>query len=170
MLELKKERLLEYYKNQGLTERQIKNRMKKEELKEEEEKNQRKVKEMTINIEWKKSPTWGFCPKAYAKIEYEDGYGESETHRASGCGYDKESTVIADVFNETLKYKLWDLAENKDIDRKKVPYGIRLDDEYYHYFEGGVGTSCYYRIVEFLGGEMIHVADGKTFDVYSVRF
>ena len=170
MLELKKERLLKYYEGQGLTQRQIKNRIKKEELKEEEEKNQRKVEEMSINIEWKKSPTWGYCPRAYAKIKFNDGFGESETYKASGYGYDKESTVIADIFNEVLKYKLWDLAANENLDRKEIPYGIVLNDEFNHYYEGGVGVSCYYNIVKFLGGNMEHIANGKTFDVYSIKF
>lgn len=170
MLEVKKERLLKGYEKEGLTQRQINNRLKKVELEEEGEKNQRRVKEMTINIEWKKSRTWGNCPKASANITYVDGYGHSEEHRASGCGYDKKSTVIAAVFNECLKYKLWEITADDKLDRKKVPYGIRLDDEYNHRFEGGVGTSCYYEIVKFLGGEMREIASGKTFDVYSIKF
>lgn len=34
------------------------------------------------------------------------------------------------------------------------------------YFEGGVGTSCYYSIAEFIGGKFENISSGKTFDVY----
>ena len=97
-----------------------------------------------------------------------DGY------TCSGCGYDKESTVIAQIFNEFLKYKLYDetlrskwMAKNnfyKDEDSK--PYGVHLPGEYTPYYDGGIGTNCYYRIAEYIGGVFEHVASGKMFDVY----
>jgi hypothetical protein len=40
-----------------------------------------------INVEWKKSPTWGLCPSIRSG-------GEKIAH-ASGCGYCKLSTVLA---------------------------------------------------------------------------
>jgi len=168
MLEIKRESLIKGYKNEGLTDRQIKNRLKKEEQKEQDEKNQAPVKEITITIEWYKSRTWGFCPKAEARIIYKDGtHGYINGYKASGCGYDKESTVIANICNDTLKYLLWNV---KSEDRKKAPYGLGFSDEYSHYFEGGVGTSCYFRIVEFLDGKMEHITSGNKFDVYKIIF
>ena len=35
-------------------------------------------------------------------------------------------------------------------------------------FEGGVGVSCYYQILEYIGLKFTHVANGKTFDVYKI--
>ena len=62
---------------------------------------QKPVKSMTISIEWKKSRMWGANPSATAKIQHQDGtYSSIGPFTCSGCGYDKESTVIAEVFNE----------------------------------------------------------------------
>ena len=130
----------------------------------ESEKNQRPVKSITIKIEWKKSRMWGNNPFCEAEVHFQDGtFERSPVYTCSGCGYDKESTVIADVFNNYLKYKLHDpelIAKFKG-----EPYGMYCDNDRKGY-NGGVGTSCYYRIAEFIGGKFINVASGKTFDVY----
>lgn len=140
----------------------------------EQEKNQKPVKSITINIEWKKSRTWGSNPRCEAEVRYKDGdYSRSPVYTASGCGYDKESTVIADVFNDYLKYKLYqkiNLLQTKKVNANgepnpKYPYGLR-EWEGKCYYEGGIGTSCYYRIAEFIGGKFEHISEGKTFDVY----
>lgn len=138
----------------------------------EQEKLQRPVKEITISIEWKKSRTWGYNPYATAEVRFkENEHGQSsfehhEGFACSGCGYDKESTVIAQIFNQFLKYKLYRMTKKK---KEKKPYGIRFwSDNGIEscYFEGGVGTSCYYAISEFLYGKFEKIASGKTFDVY----
>ena len=138
----------------------------------EREKNQKPVKSLKITIEWRKSRTWGSCPHAEAVIVYHDGTSERRGgYTASGCGYDKESTVIAEIFNDFLKYKLWEiyiaqLANKEDPDGQRAqPYGV-TNGEYYKYYNGGVGTSCYYAISEYIGGKLVNVASGKTFDVY----
>lgn len=70
----------------------------KEIAKIEAEKNQKPVKRLTINIEWVKSRTWGHNPHATAEVEFHDGtFTRRDGFRASGCGYDKESTVVADI-------------------------------------------------------------------------
>lgn len=167
MKQAKIERLTNYYMGQeGMTQRKLVNRLKKEEQKEQAERGQKSVKEISITVEWKRSATWGNCPQATASIRYESGaYSTLETRTITGCGYDKESTAVAELLNQTLKYKLW---EREDQDNSKAPYGIRLDFNYNPYFEGGVGVSCYYDIAKFLGGEMKHTASGKKFDVYTI--
>ena len=172
-----------------MTEEQKKLRREAKELKRElqrieNEKNQLPVDSITITIEWKKSRTWGANPHCEARIAFKNGhFVRSETFTASGCGYDKESTVIADVFNAYLKYKLWaktiEQCARQDYDWKEkggAPYGVsagtyswREGDSSrieYRSFSGGIGTSCYYKIAEFLGGKFEHVAGGSTFDVY----
>jgi hypothetical protein len=126
----------------------------------EAEKNQNPIKEIKFSIEWKKSRTWGYNPHLEAQAIHKDGAVSYFNCTASGCGYDKESTVIADAFNELLKYKLYNIenTENK-------PYGIYLDNDY-KAFSGGIGTDCYYKISEHIGGKFEKVASGKTFDAY----
>jgi len=148
----------------------------------EAEKAQRPVKELTISIEWKKSRMWGNNPKAEVRVSYHGGgYDYKDGYTASGSGYCKESTVIADIFNDFLKYKLWnktiEQCKRKDYKWKEengAPYGISAgiyNDSYgneveYRSFSGGIGTNCYKAIGEFIGGKFENIASGKTFDVY----
>ena len=126
----------------------------------EAEKNQNPIKEIKFSIEWKKSRTWGHNPHLEAQAIHKDGAVSYFNCTASGCGYDKESTVIADAFNEFLKYKLYQLET-----AEALPYGIRLNENYKG-FSGGIGVECYYKICEHIGGKFEKVASGKTFDAY----
>lgn len=137
------------------------------------EKSQKPVKEIVFTIEWKRSQTWGYNPALEAEIRFKDGsYERSRIYRASGCGYDKESTVIAECFNEYLKYKLWAMpleslkGGNGSLDSGKAPYGIHLYSESRPHFGGGIDTNCYYSIGQYIGGKFESVSSGKTFNVY----
>ena len=148
----------------------------------EAEKTQRPVKELTISIEWKKSYSWGSNPHAQVRVSYHNGgYEFKEGYTCSGCGYDKESTVVAEIFNDFLKYKLWnktiEQCERKDYKWKEEngsPIGISAgtyknsygNEIEYRSYNGGIGTNCYNNISEFIGGKFEHIASGKTFDVY----
>lgn len=169
-----------------LTEEQkLQKKQKKEHLKDlqkiENEKNQFPVKEMTITIQWKNNRTWGSNPHCEASISFYNGkYEKSKNYTCCGSGYDKLSTVVADVFNDYLKYKLW----NKTIEQCKradyswkekggAPYGISAGtyknnegEVEYHYFNGGIGIDCYFAIGEFIGGKFECLASGKTFNVF----
>ena len=141
----------------------------------EAERNQKPVKSITINIEWVRSRTWGWNPNAEACVEYQDGSFERVGGiKCSGCGYDKASTVIADIFNRFLKYKLynsealdaaWIAKHNYSDSEKPRPYGIYIRDAWRDY-AGGIGASCYKAISEYIGGTWEHVASGKSFDCY----
>lgn len=142
----------------------------------ESEKNQPEVKSITITIEWKKSRTWGANPHAKAEVHFKDGnsgpwktgFLRADGFTCSGCGYDKESTVIAEIFNRFLKYKLYRELIPVDTwlngEKGKLPYGIYTGN--WRSFAGGIGTDCYYSIAQAIGGKFDHVASGKTFDVY----
>ena len=119
-----------------------------------------------IDVEWKRSYTWGWCPRASMRWEDANGgwhYIENAGH-ASGCGYDKHSAAVAKALNhfKNLRYAI----RNKDF--KKAPYGICKSEYTYCYFEGGVGMSCYPRIMDWLGYEMKHVADSQTYDKWVI--
>lgn len=139
-----------------------------------EEKNQKPVKKMTITIEWVRSRTWGMNPKASAEVEFHDGsFGRSEGHRCSGCGYDKASTVVAEIFNKFLKYKLYGPVHetryhlNGEVQTR--PYGVSGPQAERKGYAGGIGISCYPAIAAYIGGTFERVADGKTFDVFVYR-
>jgi len=165
-------------KKQRLEDRRAARKQEAEQSRIEAEKNQRPVKCLTITIEWKKSRMWGNNPHAEAKVEYwpvkgQDTYDRRGGFTASGCGYDKESTVIAEVFNFYMKYKLWAMSVDKirggmgSGDKGPAPYGINVFENGNHrYYAGGIGTSCYGPISEFIGGKWTRLASGKTFDVY----
>lgn len=145
------------------------------------EKNQKPIESMTVTIEWKKSRMWGHNPTAEAEIRFKDGtFKRSASYNCSGCGYDKESTVLAYAFNDYLLYKLYTKRKWTDsINGEKTnhPYGV------YYYsgktgetyesghitkprYNGGVGVSCYRDIGKFIGGKFEKIASGRTFDVY----
>ena len=119
-----------------------------------------------IEVEWRDNRTWGWCPRA--TMFWEDAL--HHLHRmdgsayASGCGYDKHSTVLAECLNtfKNLRYAV----RNKNF--KKSPCGIYKSNYTYCYFEGGVGAECYPRIMEWLGYDMKHVAHGKTYDKWVI--
>lgn len=124
--------------------------------------NMRPVQSITIQIEWKKSRVWGRNPHAVASVAFHDGTFEmSKTYKASGCGYDKASTVVADIFNEYLKYKL--LEPGLPAER---PYGVHVNEKF-AFFDGGIGISAYRAISEYIGGKWHEVANGTNFDVYT---
>ena len=131
-------------------------------------KNQKPVNKIVISIEWKKSRTWGSNPHAEATIQHKDGSYSYGFAKCSGCGYDKESTVIADIFNNFLRYKLFNplTSINGGYQDNGKPYGIYLDTTYPHY-SGGIGTNCYYDIAKAIGGKFEHTARGKSFDVFT---
>lgn len=129
---------------------------------------QKPVRSITITIEWVKSRTWGSNPHAIASVTFKDGtFKRNEGYTCSGCGYDKESTVIAQIFNDFLAYKFHNAAI-RAADKTSVPYGMYLKrEDWVDSYEGGVGTDCYTRgIADFIGGTFKRTANGKTFDVY----
>jgi hypothetical protein len=50
----------------------------------------------SVSIDWKKSRTWGWCPRAYVNIA-----GKQYTSYAGGCGYDKLSSAVASAMSES---------------------------------------------------------------------
>ena len=85
-----------------------------------------RLKEIEINIEWNKSRTWGYCPRATAYYTTFTGkYGKVSAY-ATGCGYDKASQVVADCLNQIGRGMIW--ARRKT--RKPIPYGINISKDY----------------------------------------
>jgi len=151
------------------------NQIARELAKIESEKNQKHVNELTISIEWKKSRTWGSNPHAEVAVEFHDGTFERRSgYKCSGCGYDKASTVVAEIFNDFLMYKLYETKRpwSEYLNGKVVdfPYGVYmpgyLREGSRPMYNGGIGISCFKNISKFIGGKFETVASGKTFDVF----
>ena len=148
----------------------------------------RDLVELVINVEWKRNRAWGNNPTAEVIVVGEGTY----TGHASGCGYDKQSAAVAEALNQSpaVRKALYRLKENGLNDRpaegralnpfhpdptREAPvssnsicgygagYGILP------YFEGGVGVSCFWSILEKCGFTVKGVASGRMFDAYTVE-
>lgn len=132
-----------------------------------------------VTVEWTRGGTYG--PQVAAVLL---GAFTSRTgKRTSGCGYDKESTAIADVLNQTPEVlhlffdRLESGLESGEIDsanfRESIKavfgYGVGLYSSPDCFFDGGVGTSCYAKNFAAVGWEAEKVASGKGFDVWEFR-
>ena len=127
---------------------------------------QRKVKRLDIIITWSRGSMQAMQTQAEANIEYIDGWGSLETSKTGGWGYDKESTTMAELLNKAIRYMIVDKKENK-----KAPYGVTIrNDIFNNRFNGGVGVSCYYSIIKYLGGTMKNTVNTKTSNVYTITF
>ena len=132
---------------------------------------QPKLKSLTITIEWRKSRMWGWNPYATGEAITSEGYRLVGWAKASGCGYCKRSTVIADLFNQFLRHKLYDSAVLKRLAIRK-PYGMSFPKDGQKWlacFDGGIGEGCYLQISEAIGGTWEQVANGKHVDVYQYK-
>lgn len=92
-----------------------------------------------LTVEWVKNRTWGMCPR----IEWR---GEIVS-RATGCGYCKESTVLADALRH--------LATDDDSMRSV-------------WRTGGCGPESTIKALEMLGWTLKRIASTKTTDTYSI--
>jgi hypothetical protein len=120
------------------------------------------IKSLTISITWCRSATWGRNPAAECKAITTEGHHlNSPIFRASGCGYDKESTVITEAFNHFLRYRLYFPLTLSSLRKNEKPYGMARN-----YYEDGIGTEGYYAISNAIGGTFEKVASGRTFDVF----
>ena len=109
-----------------------------------------------IDIEWRKSRTWGMLPSA----DVWAGGCHTEARLTGGCGFDKESTVTADCFNDNPAFaRISDNAKT---------YGY-----YFDYcgarFEGAVGFDCHRTIIERAGYELTGQFHPSTADGYRFR-
>ena len=125
------------------------------------------VLRLRIHVQWKRSATWGRNPHAHYSCHFQDGTYTSGEETCSGCGYDKESTVIASIFDHCVSGMLWRKTRKKS-SLKNKPYGIYMGR--FPYFDGGIGTNCYITITKWLGGKWERVDYGKDYDSYEITF
>jgi hypothetical protein len=124
-----------------------------------------------ISVEWYKSRTWGYCPRAEVRLYLKDTDGRSSFEllegKASGYGYDKLSAAIAQAVNKSEAFCQF-LAEN---------YAYAIADQYgiavrngKASFSPGVGVECFNRFAKNNGSqEPIHKS-GKMYDAIEWKF
>lgn len=133
-----------------------------------------------IAVEWVKNSYWGNNPHATATSNNGTTYG-----KASGCGYDKQSTAVAEALNANpsalrMLYEAAEkaLTEGNQPTRQGLAAGcvswcdvLGYGSGYslLPYFEGGVGVSCFDEIFRRCGYSFRYGASSKYFDSYSVN-
>lgn len=154
--------------NEYKTERGLRNHLAKVNACYENRANQKDVLRMTIKINWKRNRKYGNNdPHASYYLTYQDGTEDySSGYSCNGGGYDKESTVVLNIFNVVLSGMLW----RKRNSRKEKPYGVYCEKNSFPHFGWGIGMSSVEYIVEWLGGKMKHTAWTDDFDQYDINF
>lgn len=148
--------------------------------------------DLVISVEWRTSRMWRANPKAFTNY----GFTGSSI---GGCGYDKQSTAVAEALNSHLPLIKLMCAKKEEIlkkhkgekhtreyreddgakiTRKELKSDHDLTREYLGYgsgysiipyFEGGVGTGSHESICRNIGLEMRHVSNMKSSDVFIVE-
>lgn len=122
------------------------------------------VQSIAIHIEWKRSATWGKNPHASVIVNHANRY----TGSASGCGYDKRTTAIANAAGQsaTLQKMIFALKESALQTGDFTPHAV---GECYGmpYFAAGVGMSSYRELFRRCGlTAEVDNESGKNFDTY----
>lgn len=121
------------------------------------------VRYLSIICEWWRSSTWGMCPSVETRS------GEYHIGGASGCGYDKLSSAIAQALNQDKRVlkRLYTLAEKGLRQGKKTFHEIIGYGSGYGslpYFEGGVGYTCFKSMFDKMNATVNTWSEGKTSD------
>jgi len=131
--------------------------------------------EVKISIEWKRSQMWGSNPKAecWASFINKDGNHDSiyvVSGSIGGCGYDKQSTAVANCLNQinAVLQPLYAIKDGSINSKNHELLGYGSGYGILPSIEGGVGVSCYPAIFNKIGYKFKTVASGKTYDVYTI--
>ena len=124
-------------------------------------------KTIRIDVEWTRSRTWGFNPKA------EVWAGDYSSSRSiGGCGFDKESMATARAFENNPVFAriaatcAWlDEKETEATGTPSSTYGYYASYSGFR-FEGGVGFSCHQHIIERAGYRLVAEFHPKGADGY----
>lgn len=124
----------------------------------------------TITMEWKKSRMWGSNPNADGEIWAADTYERYNSGSIGGCGYDKGSTAVAYVINQSnsILKALYRMKEKHSTVNNRELFGYGSGSGILPRLEGGVGVNCYPKIFDKIGFVFKTTASGKTFDVYTI--
>ena len=133
---------------------------------------------VSISVKWKRNSYWGNNPTATARTD--DGIFEGHAY---GYGYDKESAAVGEALNKSpaVVRVLYQAAEQalengesfKTLSSGCVSWGDVLGYGSGYailpYFEGGVGVSCFWSILQKCGFVCRRSGSGRRFDTYIVE-
>jgi hypothetical protein len=125
------------------------------------------IEKLVITVEWKKSSMWGMNPNAET---YVNGVGRISSGSIGGCGYDKQSTAVANVLNQIPQFKklLFAVKDKKVKLKNHEMFGYGSGYGILPSFESGVGVSCYDKIFNKIGYKFETISSGKAIDVYQI--
>lgn len=123
-----------------------------------------------ISIKWKRSQMWGSNPTADVYLWNGESSENYSSGSIGGCGYDKESTAIAQALNQSnsVLKALYLKKEKKPKMTNRDLFGYGSGSGLFPNIEGGVGVSCYPAIFAKIGYVFKGTAHGKTFDQYEI--
>lgn len=125
----------------------------------------RGIKLAKITVEWKKSRTWGNCPRVSVRVWSKSGEYYEGTGYASGCGYDKESAAINSALNGCAA---WDFEVFNNKKKDIYPFHFSDSDALPLFDFGGCGVSCLRALVDARGLKWSE-AHGRAFDYYEIN-
>lgn len=122
-----------------------------------------------IVVEWKKNRTWGSNPRATAFVP---GVGYIDSGSIGGCGYDKQSTAVAEILNQipAVMYRLYkEKNRHKNINKTNHEiFGYGSGYGILPAFEGGVGVNCYPAIFDKIVLKFETVHSSKNTDIFRI--
>lgn len=140
------------------------------------------LESVSISVEWKRNPTWGYNPTATVTIHAGSNWKQFGG-TASGCGYDKRTAAIGTALNQsrsvlkmlyTVKEKaLVEFTPEQIAEARKR--GVESNADFIHYgagygvlpyFEGGVGMGSFRGVFEVCGFKCTADNETRTTDFY----
>ena len=136
------------------------------------------ITEIRIVTRWVRSRTWGANPHTEVTI-WGNNYCETFTGCASGCGYDKYSSAVADALNkcEHIIKLFCDIKERKitkvrdftpNGDNRRI-FGYGAGYGVIPAFEGGVGIASTLGVLKALGFMSVASYSGKMEDYVTLK-
>lgn len=110
-----------------------------------------------ITINFYKSSTWGYCPKGFDN-------NRNVTSSITGCGYDKESTALAQLLNQnkTILKKMYKIKNDSPEKKNHDLFGYGSGYFELPAFKGGVGIECHVDILKKLGFKVTKTGNDTT--------
>lgn len=133
--------------------------------------NAQEVESIVLTVVWKKNSTWGSNPTATAEAKLKNGLKHTfSSGSISGCGYDKQSTAVANALNQCngLLKKLYKKKNANSRMKNGDLFGYGSGYGFLPSFEGGVGVNCYNSILNKIGLKLETITSNKDLDVYKV--